>query len=84
MHASGPMCHVSHGPDELYSWPVIWIRDNGGHWHATRTRGRSGIGGEIALRLQVVPPLSHATAWIEVLAAGQSAKARTTLPLRWP
>ena len=57
-------------------WPVIWIRDNGGHWHATRTRGRSGIGGEIALRLQVVPPLSHATAWIEVLAAGQSAEAR--------
>ena len=81
---AGPMCHVSHGPDELYSWPVIWIRDNGGHWHATRTRGRSGIGGEIALRLQVVPPLSHATAWIEVPAAGQPAKARTTLPLRWP
>jgi hypothetical protein len=38
---------------------------------------------EIALRLQVVPPLSHATAWIEVLAAGQSAEARTTLPLCW-
>jgi hypothetical protein len=83
MHASGPMCHVINGPDELYLRPVIWIRDNGGHWHATRTRGRSGIDGEIALRLQVVPPLSGATTWIEVLAAGQSAQARTTLPLRW-
>jgi len=32
----------------------------------------------------VVPPLSHAAAWIEVLAAGQSAEARTIMPLRWP
>jgi hypothetical protein len=77
------MRHMSHGPDELYSWRVIWIRDNGGHGHATRARGRSGIGGEIAMHLQVVPPRSHATAWIEVLAAGQPAEARTTLPLRW-
>ncbi len=53
----------------------MWIPDNGGHWHATRTRGRSGIGGEIALRLQVVPLLSHATAWIEVAATGQPAEA---------
>ena len=42
MHASGPMCHMSHGPDEQYSWPMIWIRDNGGHGHATRTRGQAG------------------------------------------
>jgi len=35
MHASGPMCHMSHGPDELYFWPVIRIRGIGGHWHAT-------------------------------------------------
>ena len=35
------------------------------------------------MRLQVVPPLSRATAWIEMLAAGQSAQARATLPLRW-
>jgi DNA-directed RNA polymerase specialized sigma24 family protein len=83
MHASGPMCHAVYGPDDLYYLPVIWIRDSGGHWHATRTRGRSGIGGEIALRLQVVPPLRHDTTWIEVLAAGQSAEARTTLALRW-
>ena len=83
MHASGPMCHVSYGPDEVYFWPVIWIRDSGGRWHATRTRGRSGMNDEIAMRLEVVPPLSHAITWIEVLAAGQSAEARTTLPLRW-
>jgi len=76
------MCHAVYGPDDLYSCPVIWIRDNGGHGHATGTRGQSGIGGEVALRLRVVPPLSRATTWIEVLAAGPSAQARTTLPLR--
>ena len=37
----------------------------------------------MTMRLEVVPPLSRATAWIEVLAAGQSAQAHATLPLRW-
>ncbi len=35
------------------------------------------------MRLEVIPPLSRATAWIEVLAAGPSSQARATLPLRW-
>ena len=83
IHASGPMCDVSYAPDELYYWPVIWIRDSGGRWHTTRTRGRSGMNGEVALRLEVIPPLTRATAWIEVYAAGRSAQARATLPLRW-
>jgi sigma-70-like protein len=83
IHASGPMCDVSYASDELYYWPVIWIRDSGGRWHTTRTRGRSGMNGEVALRLEVIPPLTRATAWIEVSAAGRSAQARATLPLRW-
>jgi hypothetical protein len=83
IHASGPMCDVSYAPEELFYWPVIWIRDSGGRWHTTRTRGRSGMNGEVALRLEVVPPLSRATAWIELHAAGRSAQARATLPLRW-
>ncbi len=83
MHASGPMADVSYAPEELYYWPVIWIRDSGGRWHTTRTRGRSGMNGEVALRLEVIPPLSRATAWIEVHAAGRSIRARATLPLRW-
>lgn len=83
IHASGPMADVSYAPEELYYWPVIWIRDSGGRWHTTRTRGRSGMNGEVALRLEVIPPLSRATAWIEVHAAGRSIRARATLPLRW-
>jgi hypothetical protein len=83
MHASGPACHTIYGPDGLYSGPPIWIHDSGGRWHTTRTSGQSGMDGEIALRLEIVPPLSRATTWIEVRATGQSAQARARLPLRW-
>jgi hypothetical protein len=83
MHATGPACHTAYGPNEPYWWPPLWILDSGNRWHVTRTGGRSGQSGEMALRLEIVPPLSHDTAWIEVLAAGQSAQARGRLPLRW-
>jgi hypothetical protein len=84
MHASDPACHMAYGPIELYSWPPpIWIRDSDGRWHATRTSGRSGMDGDIALRVEVVPPLTRTAAWIEVLAPGLSAQARAKLPLRW-
>jgi hypothetical protein len=83
MHASGPACHTIYGPDDLYSWPPVWICDSGGHWHVTRTSGQSGMNGEIALRLEIVPPLNHATTWIKVQATGQAAQARATLQLHW-
>ncbi len=35
------------------------------------------------MRLEVVPPLSRATAWIEILFGGQSDDICPTLPLRW-
>jgi hypothetical protein len=83
MHASGPACHIIYGPDEPYSWPLVWICDSSGRWHATRTSGQSGQNGEIALRLEIVPPLSHATTWIKVRATGLSAEARARLRLNW-
>jgi len=83
MHASGPLNQVSYLPTELYYWPVTWIRDNGGRWHATRKLGQSGNNGGTALRVEVVPPLSRATTGIEVIATGRSAEARARLPLRW-
>ena len=67
------------GPAQLNMAPAIWIRDSGGRWHGTRfTRS-----GDIAMRLQVVPPLRPGTTWIEIFAAGQSAEVRATVPLRW-
>jgi hypothetical protein len=64
----------------------IWVRDSSGRWHATRAAARGWSAEDhhdMTLRLQVVPPLSRATAWIEVLAAGQSAQAHATQPLHW-
>jgi hypothetical protein len=53
-------------------------------WHATRTGDwNADLGGEVTMRMAVAPPLSRAAAEIEVLAAGQSAKVRAKLPLRW-
>jgi hypothetical protein len=85
MHASDPMNQVSY-PDpgaELYYWPVTWIRDSGGRWHATRTLGQSVHADGTALRVEVVPPLSRATTGIEVITTGRSAEARARLPLHW-
>jgi hypothetical protein len=64
----------------------IWVRDSGGRWHATRAAARGWSAADdsgMSLRLEVVPPLTPATSWIEVLAAGPSVQARATLPLRW-
>jgi hypothetical protein len=64
----------------------IWLRDSGGQWHATRAAARgwsAATDSGTTLRLEVVPPLTPATSWIEVLAAGSSAQARATMPLRW-
>jgi hypothetical protein len=83
MHASGPKSDAIYGPDDLYAWPVLLVCGSGRRWHATRIIGRSGMDDGVALRVEVVPPLSRATAWIEVLAAGQSAEVRAILPLRW-
>jgi hypothetical protein len=84
MHASGPMNQVSYPVGSLYYWPVTWIRDSGGDWHATRALGSSSPNADgSALRMQVVPPLSRATTGIEVIATARSAQARATLPLRW-
>jgi hypothetical protein len=81
VHASGPAHQFYYGPPERNLAPAIWIRDSRGRWHATRVREYHE--GDITMHLQVIPPLSHGTTWIEVLVAGQPAEVRATLPLRW-
>jgi hypothetical protein len=83
LHASGPRSEATRGPDGLYAWAALWVRDAGGHWHATRTVGRSRMDEGVALRVEVVPPLSRATAWIELVATGPSDEVRAALPLPW-
>jgi hypothetical protein len=80
MHASGTTGDASF---ELNTWPVIWIRDSDGGWHATRDGGSADEDREITMAVLVVPPLSRDTDWIEVIASGRSAQARAILPVRW-
>ena len=80
MHVSGTTGDASF---ELNTWPVIWIRDSGGWWHATRAGGSADEDREITMDMPVIPPLSRDTDWIEVIASGRSAQARAILPVRW-
>jgi len=86
-HASGMTPEPGRMPGPKLDFPLrIWVRDSGGRWHATRTAARGWSAEDnrdMTLRLEVVPPLSRATAWIDVLVAGQSAQADCTLPIRW-
>jgi hypothetical protein len=61
----------------------MWVRDGAGRWHAARPAGWYQEGGEATLTLRLTPPLTRSCAWIEVLAAGQSAEVRATVPLCW-
>lgn len=65
--------------------PVLWLHDSHGRWHTMRTARSSPLRDtdDFMLWLRVVPPLDRGTAWIDVVAAGQSAEVRATLPLRW-
>jgi hypothetical protein len=65
--------------------PVLWIRDSGGRWHTVAANGyhQPKYSDEVTLTLTIVPPLERGTAWIEVVATGQAAEARVTVPLRW-
>ena len=71
-------------PEAELDFPLrIWVRNGGGRWHATRAAARGWSAeddSDMTMRLEVVPPLSPATAWIEVPAAGQTVQARATLP----
>ena len=65
--------------------PALWIRDNAGRWHATRSWAPRPLGdnGEVTLELEIAPPLEAGTAWIDIVAAGQSTQVQARLPLHW-
>jgi hypothetical protein len=83
--AHGQLAGRQHGPYGLdLAFPLsIWIRDDAGRWHVARPAGWFDEGGEAAVTLRLTPPLTRSPAWIEVLAAGQSAEVRATVPLCW-
>jgi hypothetical protein len=76
--------HVAGFPAERRddTLPILWIRDDRDGWHATGLSSWSSDGGVSRVQLTVWPPLNRASA-IDILAYGQSAEVRTTLPLTW-
>jgi hypothetical protein len=71
-----------HGLDVAFPLS-IWIQDDAGRWHVARPLGWFDEAGEAVVTLRLTPPLTRAPAAIEVLATGQSAEVRATVPLRW-
>jgi hypothetical protein len=65
--------------------PTLWIRDDGGRWHATNHYAPRppGNNGEVTLNLAIVPALEAGTRWVDLVAAGPAAEVRARLPLRW-
>jgi hypothetical protein len=65
--------------------PVLWLRDRNGRWHTARQARSAPLRDtdDFMLWLRVVPPLDRGTPWIDVVATGQSAEVRATLPLSW-
>jgi hypothetical protein len=61
----------------------LWVRDGARRWHAARPAGWYHEDGEAALTLRLTPPLTRSCAWLDVLATGQSAQVRATVPLSW-
>jgi len=61
----------------------IWLRDNGGRWHAAHPVGWHRADPEHSIGLLLTPPLPRSTASVEVLAAGRSAEVRIKVPLHW-
>ena len=74
------------GSDErlVQDFPLsVWVRDSGGRWHAAQQASRYRDDREWTLMLRLVPPLTRATDWIELLVAGPAAEVRAKLPLCW-
>ena len=61
----------------------VWLRDNGGRWHAAHMVGWHRTAPEHSIGLLLTPPLPRSTASVEVLAGGRSAEVRIKVPLRW-
>jgi hypothetical protein len=80
VYATGaPPWHLRGGIEPL---PLVWLRDSDDRWHVTSASGGSDGDGELAMRLEVIPPLAR-PGWVEVVVNGRSAVVRATVPLRW-
>lgn len=67
--------------DAGLSW---WIRDDAGGWHLGVVEDVSPVGGpEGVLRLELLPPLGHATTTLTVQITGIARQLTAILPVHW-
>lgn len=67
--------------DAGFSW---WVRDDAGGWHLGVVEGVSPVGGpEGVLRLELLPPLCHASTTLTVEITGIAGQITANLPVRW-
>jgi hypothetical protein len=60
-----------------------WVRDDAGVWHLAAIEEASPVGGAMALRLALLPPLGHAATALTIEVTGMSRRITANLPVRW-
>jgi hypothetical protein len=68
------------GNDAGFSW---WVRDDAGGWHLGAVEEASPAGGDVVLRLALLPPLDHPTATLTIEVTGVSRQVTATVPVHW-
>jgi hypothetical protein len=66
--------------DAGFSW---WFRDDAGGWHLGAIEEAGPVGGDVVLRLALLPPLANHTTTLTAEVTGISSRATTTMPLHW-
>ncbi|HEV3381227.1 MAG TPA: hypothetical protein VG142_09630 [Trebonia sp.] len=66
--------------DAGFSW---WFKDDAGGWHLGAIEEANPAGGDVVLRLSLLPPLAQATTTLTAEITGVSRQVTTTMALRW-
>jgi hypothetical protein len=66
--------------DAGFSW---WFTDDAGGWHLGAIEEAGPVGGDVVLRLALLPPLGHHTTTLTAEVTGISRRVTTILPLHW-
>jgi hypothetical protein len=66
--------------DAGFSW---WFRDDAGGWHLGAIEEAGPVGGDVVLRLALLPPLAQHTTTLTAEVTGISSRVTTTMPLHW-
>ncbi len=76
-----PPSRLFRGPwHQQFSW---WARDDMGRWHIGREWGNTFGSGHSDLEVELTPPLHPAATSLDIILAGRTGEARSTVRLDW-